>query len=155
MQYITIESPAKKTVVWSRGVRLFLGLFLVIYGFTYFTRGEDPASLLYYSLGVMALVGGTLTLFYYVKGPYLRVNSNELKFKLSLRDSEHTISWLSLQSIRFEKRNVYFEVIDKGEWPVHFNCSKDNFDAIKRALRHQANEYRIEVKEQEYINASS
>ena len=86
---------------------------------------------------------------------WCNANNNELKFKLSLRDSEHTISWDSLQSIRFEKRNVYFKVIDKGEWPVHFNCSKENFNAIKRALRHQANEYSIEVKEQEYINASS
>lgn len=155
MQYITIESSVKSTVVWSRWFRLFIGSFLVIYGLTFFSRGEDPASILYYSLGVVILIGGVLTLIYFVRGPYFRADNNELRFKLSLRDSEHTILWDSLQSIRFEKRNVYFHVADKGEWPVHFNCSKENFDAIKRVLRHHANASDIKVKEQEYINASA
>lgn len=155
MQYITIESTVKSAAIWSKWFRLFIGVFLIAYGFTYFTRGEDPAGILYYSLGVMALVGGTLTIFYFIKGPYLRVDQDTLKFKLSLRDTEHTIFWNSIDSIRFEKRKVFFQIIDEGEWPVHFNCSKDNFDAIKRVLRHHANEAQIEVKEQEYINASS
>lgn len=116
MQYITIDSSVKSVLLWNRWIRLFMSVFLLAYGIRYFYKAYEGAGTLYYSLGVMALVGGVLILFYFIRGPYLKVNGTGLKFKLSLRDTEHTILWRNLVGIRFENSIVYFQLFQGEFW---------------------------------------
>lgn len=147
MQYITIESSVKSTFFWRKWVRLLLGLILIALGFSYLSRAIEGDLILYYSLSVLGFVCGVLSLLQIYKGPFLKATDEELQFKATMKDAIHRVSWDQLMAIRFENRIVHFEM-DKGSWPVHFNCSKDNFKAIKRVLRHYADERNIRVVEQ-------
>lgn len=147
MQYITIESSVKSTFLWKKWVRLLLGLILFALGFSYLSRAIEGDLILYYSLSMLAFVCGVLSLMQIYKGPFLKATEEGLQFKSTMKDAIHRLSWDQLRAIRFENRIVHFE-IDKGTWPVHFNCSKENFSAIKRVLRHYAHERDIQVQEE-------
>ncbi len=149
MQYITIESSVRSAFIWSKWFRLILAIILLLFSISYFLRAYAADLLIYYSLSVMSLAGGVLVFINFFKGPFLIVNSDGLQFKVTLRDSVHKISWEQLQGIRIENKIVHFQMIE-GEWPVYFNCSKNNLVAIKRVLRHDANRRNIQIQEQEF-----
>ncbi len=148
MQYITIESSVKSTWLWKKWTRLLLGFILIAFGFSYLSRAIAGDLTLYYSLSVLAFVCGVLSLIQLYNGPFLKANGEELQFKVSMKDAIHRLSWDQLSAIRFDNRIIRFET-DKGDWPVHFNCSKENFGAIKKVLRHYANQRHILIEEKE------
>ena len=149
MNYITVDAGLKTTFIYSRILRVILGGWLIYYGFDYFLLREVSFVIPSAIISLVAVSAGVALIYFSIKGPYLKVNEDNLQFKLHLRDKPHQMAWSEIKSLKFDDRRTHIE-LPIGTYLAQFNCSKENFGAIKRALRHYGDKKGIAIYEQEY-----